>query len=330
MNPPLPAPVAVVPALPFLALAGPTGVGKSAVALALAPRLNAEIVAADSMQVYRGFMIGTGKPARAERAAVPHHGLDLAEPEAGFDVAAFRAAAAAACVAIRARGRLPLVVAGTGLYLRALRQGLCEAPAPDPAVRRRLEAAARRLGVPALHARLTRADPEAAARLSVNDRVRVVRALEVLEQTGVPLSRLQARHRDRQGPPAGLVIGLARERADLTRRIDARAEAMVAAGLEGEVRGLLTAGYGESRPMRGLGYRHFAAVVRGERSAPEAIRLMQRDTRRYAKRQLTWFRKEPGILWLRLAPDEPAATTAERVLTLLREQAQGETAPWSA
>ncbi|MBI2081075.1 MAG: tRNA (adenosine(37)-N6)-dimethylallyltransferase MiaA [candidate division NC10 bacterium] len=313
-----------------MALAGPTGVGKSAVALALAPRLNAEIVVADSMQVYRGFTVGTGKPAPADRAAVPHHGLDLVPPEAGFDAAAFRAAAAAACAGIRARGRLPLVVAGTGLYLRALRQGLCEAPAPDPAVRRGLEAEARRLGTAALHARLRATDPEAAARLSVNDRVRVVRALEVFEQTGIPLSRLQAHHRDREGPPAGLVIGLTRAREDLTRRIDARVQAMAAAGLEGEVRGLLAAGGGATRPMRGLGYRHFAAVIRGEKTAGEAVRLMQRDTRRYAKRQLTWLRKEPGVLWLRLAPDEPAAVTAERILALLREQAQGETAPWSA
>lgn len=330
MNPTPRASPPAVPTLAFLALAGPTGVGKSAVALALAPLLNVEILVADSMQVYRGFTLGTGKPVPAELAAVPHHGLDLVEPQAGFDAAAFRAAAAAACAAIRARGRLPLVVAGTGLYLRALRQGLCEAPAPDPAVRRRLEADARRLGAAALHARLKAADPQAAARLSLNDRVRVVRALEVFEQTGVPLSRLQARHRDREGPPAGLVIGLTRERADLTRRIDARVQAMVAAGLEGEVRRLLAAGCGETRPMQGLGYRHFAAVVRGEKTAADAVRLMQRDTRRYAKRQLTWLRKEPRVLWLRLAADEPAATTAEQIVGLLREQVQGETTPWSA
>lgn len=330
MTPALRPSAAALPSLAFLALAGPTGVGKTAVALALAPRLDAEILVADSMQVYRGFTVGTGKPAPAERAAVPHHGLDLAEPDAGFDVAAFRAGAAAALAAIRARGHLPLVVAGTGLYLRALRQGLCEAPAPDPAVRRRLEAEARRLGVPALHARLKAADPEAAARLSVNDRVRVVRALEVFEQTGVPLSRLQAQHRERQGPPAGLVIGLTRERADLTRRIEARALAMVASGLEAEVRALLAQGYGGSRPMRGLGYRHFLPVVRGERTAAEAIHLMERDTRRYAKRQLTWFRKEPGIVWLRLAPEERPARTAERILALLADRAAGEAAPWSA
>lgn len=330
MSPTLRPSPAAVPTRAFLALGGPTGVGKSAVALALAPRLNAEIVVADSMQVYRGFTIGTGKPTAAERAAVAHHGLDLAEPGAGFDVAAFRAAAAAACAAIRARGRLPLVVAGTGLYLRALRQGLCQAPAPDPAVRRRLEAEARRLGAGALHARLKAADPEAAARLSVNDRVRAVRALEVFEQTGVPLSRLQAQHRDRQGPPAGLVIGLTRDRADLTRRIDARVQAMVAAGLDGEVRGLLEAGCGDTQPMRGLGYRHFLPVVRGEKAAADAVRLMQRDTRRYAKRQLTWLRKEPGLLWLRLAPEEPPAATAERILALLADRAAEETAPWSA
>lgn len=327
--PPVP-PIAADPALPFLALAGPTGVGKSAVALALAPRLNAEIVVADSMQVYRGFTIGTGKPTAAECAAVAHHGLDLAEPHAGFDAAAFRAAAAAACAAIRARGRLPLVVAGTGLYLRALRQGLCGAPPSNPSLRRRLQAEEQCLGIPALHARLKEADPAAAARLSPNDRIRVVRALEVLEETGVPLSRLQADHRRTRGAAAGLVVGLTRDRGDLYRRIESRVQAMVAGGLEAEVRALLARGYGGTRPMGALGYRHFLPVVRGERTAQEAIRLMQRDTRRYAKRQLTWFRKEPGIAWLRLAPEEPPAATAERILALLADRAAGERASWSA
>ena len=318
------------PALPFLALAGPTGVGKSAVALALAPLLQAEIVVADSMQVYRGFIIGTGKPTAAERAAVAHHGLDLVEPPAGFDAAAFRGAAAAACAAIRARGGLPLLVAGTGLYLRALRQGLCGAPPPNPSLRRRLQDEAHRLGIPALYGRLKAADPEAAARLSPNDRIRVLRALEVLEQTGVSLSQLQADHRRTRGAAVGLVVGLTRERRDLYRRIETRVQAMVGGGLEAELRALMARGYGFTRPMGGLGYRHFLPVVRGERTAQEALRLMQRDTRRYAKRQLTWFRKEPGIVWLRLAPEEPPAATAERILALLAERAGEETAPWSA
>ncbi|MCI0370722.1 MAG: tRNA (adenosine(37)-N6)-dimethylallyltransferase MiaA [candidate division NC10 bacterium] len=299
-------------------------------ALALAPRMNAEILVADSMQVYRGFSTGTGKPTTAEQAAIPHHGLDLVEPGAGFDAAAFRAAAVSACGAIRARGHLPLVVAGTGLYLRALRQGLCEAPAPDPALRLRLRAEARRLGAAGLHARLKGADPQAAARLSPNDRTRVLRALEVLEQTGVPLSRLQKEHRRTRGAPAGLVVGVTRDRGDLYRRIEARIQAMVAGGLEEEVRVLLARGYEGTSPMRGLGYRHFVPVVRGERTPAEAVRLMQRDTRRYAKRQLTWFRKEPGIVWLALAPEESPATTAERVVALLADRAKEEAAPWSA
>ncbi|MGH7407119.1 MAG: tRNA (adenosine(37)-N6)-dimethylallyltransferase MiaA [Candidatus Methylomirabilales bacterium] len=330
MNVPSAPPTRIPPTLPFLALAGPTGVGKSAVALGLGPLLHAEIVAADSMQVTRGFTIGTGKPTAAERAAVPHHGLDLVEPHARFDAGAFRAAAASASAAIRARGHLPLVVAGTGLYLRALRQGLCDTPAPDSGLRRRLLAEAGSLGIPALHARLREADPEAAARLSPTDRGRVVRALEVLEQTGVPLSRLQEEHRRTRGAPAGLVVGLTRDREDLYARIEARVQAMVADGLEAEVRALLARGYGGTRPMRGLGYRHFVPVVRGERTAQEAVLLMQRDTRRYAKRQLTWFRKEPGLRWLHLAPEETPARTAERVLALLADRAEDEAVPWSA
>jgi tRNA dimethylallyltransferase len=283
--------------LPLLVIAGPTGVGKTATAVALAERWPLEVVSADSRQVYRGMDAATGKPTAAERRAVPHHLVDVAEPDDVYHAARFARDARVAIEGIRARDRLPVVVGGTGLYIRALVRGFDPAPPADPAFRRELEALAAREGPVALHARLAREAPSLAQRLHPNDRVRLVRALELV-RAGSPVG--DARVRWQGAADFDLVaVGLTLERAELGRRLRARAAAMVAAGLEAEVGTLLARGWDPSLPaMCGIGYRDFVEVVRGTLGRDEALRRMQRDTVRYAKRQWTWFAREPGLQWL--------------------------------
>ena len=299
---------------PLLVIAGPTGVGKTAVALALAQRLPIEVISADSRQVYRGMDVATGKPSAADRAAAVHHLIDVVDPDERYHAARFAADATAAIGAIRRRGRLPVIVGGTGLYIRALLRGLDPAPPADPEFRRELASIAAAEGRPALHARLAQASPATAQRLHPNDAVRVVRALELL-RAGSPVG--EARTRWRQEPALGdvLYIGLTMARRSLVQRLEARAAAMVAAGLAREVRGLLDRGYGPELPaMQSIGYREFARVLAGTLDEAEALRLMQRDTARYAKRQWTWFAREPAIEWIdggRAASPEAVAATIE-------------------
>lgn len=302
---------------PLLVIAGPTGVGKTAVAVALAARIPIEVVSADSRQVYRGMDIGTAKPTWEERAAVAHHLIDVADPDDRYHAARFARDARAAIDAIRSRGRLPVVVGGTGLYIRALVRGLDPAPPADPAFRRELYALA---GVEAgaLHERLAREAPALARRLHPNDHVRLVRALEMV-RAGAAVGEDQRRWRD--APEAlddVLHVGLTLSRDVLVTRLRARALAMFDGGLVDEVRSLLARGYDPSLPaMQGIGYREVVLVLRGEIDEAEALRRMQRDTARYAKRQWTWFAREPGIQWLDLAlcggPDGVAALLAQRV-----------------
>jgi tRNA dimethylallyltransferase len=276
-------------------IAGPTGVGKTATAVALARRLPIEVVSADSRQVYRGMDVATGKPTLAERAAVRHHGIDIVDPDDRYNAARFRADALRALGEARARGRLPVVVGGTGLYVRALLRGLDPAPAADPAFRAELQALAAERGRAALHERLGREAPAAAARLHPHDSVRVIRALE-LARAGWADPRAW---RERGTAPATLYVGLTMDRERLAARLRARCGAMVAAGLAAEVERLLDQGYDETLPaLHGIGYREFARVVRGRMAEAEALRAMQRDTLRYARRQLTWFRREPDIEWI--------------------------------
>jgi tRNA dimethylallyltransferase len=307
-------------AAPLLCVVGPTASGKSALALRLAERWGAEIVSCDSAQVYRGMDVGTAKPAPAERARVAHHLLDLADPETPMDAARWAAAADAAIAAIRARGARVIVCGGTGLWLRALLEGLVPAPATDPAVRARLAARARAEGVEALHGELARRDPPAAARLAPTDRQRVLRALEHLEQAGPAapaLSALWEAHRAaRAGAPprhAAALLLLDPPRDELYARIDARVGAMLAAGLQEEVRALAERArrLGVARGALGtvLGYRQLLRHLDGTLPRDEAVRLIRRDTRRYAKRQLTWFRKVPGVR--AVPPADPDAVAAE-------------------
>ncbi|XXF81372.1 tRNA (adenosine(37)-N6)-dimethylallyltransferase MiaA [Myxococcaceae bacterium GXIMD 01537] len=284
---------------PFLTvIAGPTASGKTALAVELARRAGGEIVNADSQQVYRLFDIGTAKPSPEELAAVPHHLLSFVDPMETFSAAAYQRSADAAIADIAARGRPVFVVGGTGLYLRVLLHGVVEAPGAAPELRASLEALAAAEGREAVHRRLAEVDPETAARLSPNDLVRVVRALEIHAQTGVTASEFRRAHAfapDRY--PFRLYV-LEPPREALYQAINARTEAMFSRGLVEETRELLALGHADAAPMRSVGYVQARAVVEGRMTPTEAIQDTAQETRRYAKRQLTWFRKEPGAVFV--------------------------------
>ena len=277
---------------------GPTAVGKSRMAVDLALRFGGEVISGDSVQVYRGFDIGTDKPAPAARRGIPHHLIDIVEPDVQFTAADFVREALAAAAAVAARGRLPIIAGGTGLYLKALIDGLFPGPGRDPAVRAALEAEARAGGLDALYRKLEMIDPEYARVARSRDRIRIVRALEVYAVTGRPLSE---HFRRTESPLKGrpvLRLGLRLDRETLNRRIDARVDRMFERGLVEEVRGLLARGVPEAAPpFRALGYRHVLRHLRGELGLEETAALTKLDTRHYAKRQMTWFRKMDGVAW---------------------------------
>jgi len=303
-----------------VAIVGPTAAGKSEIALALAAEVGGEIVSADSRQVYRYLDIGTAKPSPAERASVPHHLLDVVDPDAAFDAARYRELAHTAVEAIQARGRPAIICGGTGLYLRVLLRGLFRGPARSPALRARLHALEERDGPGTLHRLLTATDPAAAAHLHRHDLLRVVRALEVFELTGRPISAWQAEHRFGDRGVRALVLGCARSREDLAMRIEARCRAMLAAGLLDEIRDLWARGYGpELPPLQSVGYREMGAYLRDECDRASAFDAFVRATRRLAKRQRAWFGAEPAILWFH--PDR------ERTVLLTRAAACLER-PW--
>jgi len=280
-------------------IVGPTGAGKSALAMTIAERSNCEIVNADSRQFYRGMDLGTAKPSAEDRRRVPHHLIDVRDPDESLDVAEFAQLARAAIENIAARGRNPLVVGGSGLYLRVIRGGIFRGPAASPEIRDRLAKIAAEQGVPYLHQRLRELDPDAANRIGVNDLYRIVRALEVFELTGETISTHQHRHRFADLGYDTLTIGIEVERKKLYQAIDARFDAMVAAGLVEEVRALIQAGYSpEKPPLSTIGYKQIAAYLRGELTLADATALAKQESRHLAKRQLTWFRREQEIVWL--------------------------------
>ncbi len=278
-------------------LAGPTAVGKTAAALELAEAVGAEIVNADSMQVYRELDIGTAKPTPAERARVRHHLVDVAAPDAPYDAARYAQEARAVIADLHRRRVRPLVVGGTGLYIKALLGGLFRQGGSVQEVRRRLAQELADRGLTGLRERLASLDPATARRLAPGDTYRILRALEVVEATGRPLSALHAAHRFQDRPYEAMILGLVLPREELYRRIDDRVEAMLAAGWLEEVRGLLKRYPPEIKPLKALGYRHLVAVLQGRLSLSEAVGQIQRETRRYAKRQLTWFRADPEMHW---------------------------------
>jgi tRNA dimethylallyltransferase len=291
---------------PLIVVAGPTASGKTALALHLAETLNGEIVSCDSVAVYRLMEIGTAKPSAEERARVPHHGLDLYWPDEACTAGDYARHARAALAGIRERGRVPIVSGGTGLYLRALIDGLAPAPQRDEALRERLRDRAAREGSSWLHRVLQRLDPTAAASIHTNDTPKIIRSLEVTLAARVPQSaQWQAGREPLQGYRV-VQLGLAPPRALLYDRINGRAAAMFQRGLVTET-GLLRARFGDDcRALTSLGYAQASAVLRGDFSVEQAIVAAQQGHRNYAKRQGTWFRREPAMQWLAGFGDDAA------------------------
>lgn len=289
-------------------LAGPTAVGKSAVALALAELLGGEIISVDSMQVYRGLDIGTAKPSPAERARVPHHLLDVVELTEAFDAAKFVRLATAAVKDIQGRGRVPVFCGGTGLYFKAWLHGLGAAPPADPQVRAELEA----VPLPELLVELQRRDPVTFGRIDRRNPRRVIRALEVIRLTGQPFSAQRADWNPHPAPRATEpVFVLTREPTDLRARIEARVDAMFAAGLVEETRRLLAHGLERNPTARqAIGCRQVVEHLRGERGLAETVALVKTKTWQFARRQGTWFRRQLPVEWVPLAADTDPADTA--------------------
>ena len=309
------------PELPkIVIICGPTGVGKTEFAIRLAQRFGGQIVGADSMQIYRRMDIGTAKPTTEEQASVCHHMVDIVDPDEPFDAAEYGQRAGAVIQGLIAQDRTPFVVGGTGLYIKALVFGLFQARTAEPEARRRLKAQLAQEGPAGLHARLTRLDPQAATRIHRNDAYRILRALEVFECTGRPISDHHGSHGFAQFRYQTLTIGLTLPREQLYARIDQRVEAMLAAGLLEEVRGLLTSGYDPGlKSMQALGYRHMADYLQGRLTWEETLRILKRDHRRYAKRQFTWFNAVAGIRWM--LPDQVDDAVAMVATFLLRTPA---------
>lgn len=299
-------------------LVGPTASGKTAVGVEVALRIGAEILSLDSMSVYRGMDVGTAKPSPAERARVAHHLLDIAEPHEAFSTGRYVAAAEAAIADLSARGKRPFFVGGTALYLKALTEGLFSGPAANWALRNRLIAEAEAKGAPALHRRLQDVDPAAASRIHPNDLRRIVRALEVHEATGRPISEQQTQF----GSPSPrfdcVLAGIRRDRGELYDRINRRVDAMFAQGLVEEVRALLARPGGISHAAaQFVGYREVIAHLRGELSLGDAIERVKARTRQFAKRQGTWFRSFPQIRWVEARPCDRPEDLADRVVAAL-------------
>jgi len=279
-------------------ICGPTATGKTSAAIELAGTVSGEIIGVDSMQVYRYMDIGTAKPTADEQACVPHHMIDVVDPDEHFDARKYAEMAHEIIMELFTRGITPLVVGGTGLYIKALVHGLFEADPTDHNIRRRLKEKAEALGTDFLHKRLNRCDPDTASRIHPHDTYRIIRALEVYELTGKTISDHHRTHRFQDRPFRVLKIGLDLDRDLLYDRINLRVDAMIEAGLIDEVKGLLGKGYLPNlKSMQSIGYRHLVDFIEKRLSWDEALRTLKRDTRRYAKRQLTWFNADPEVVW---------------------------------
>lgn len=305
-----------------LVITGPTGAGKTKIALSLAKKVRTEIISADSRQIYKGMDIGTDKVSEDIRKEIPHHLIDVALPSEVFTVADFKERAEKIIEKLLEEGKLPLVCGGTGLYIKALTCGIFKGPGRDERLREKLKEKARKEGLSFLYRELKRIDPVAAERIHPHDEVRIIRALEVFYKTGMPISYHQ---QEKTFAPSWQVIKVGicwRDRKTLYQVIEKRVDRMVEKGLVGEVRRLLEEGYREDLPsMQAIGYRQMVKYIKGEISLEEAVRLIKRDTKRFAKRQFTWFRKEKDIIWLERENFSSVDDVAEKIVSILLEKA---------
>jgi tRNA dimethylallyltransferase len=300
----------------IVVLCGPTAVGKTSVAIETARHFGGEIISADSMQIYRHMDIGTAKPSSKERRMIFHHLIDIVDPDEPFDAAKFAREAGKIIAHLDNEKKTAFVAGGTGLYIKALVHGLFEGKPSNPAIRSRLKLELARSGPDFLYTKLAAVDPASAQKHHPNDTHRVIRALEVFEISGKPMSAWQKDHGFSDRPYQALKIGLTMDREKLYRRIDTRVDAMIEAGLQDEVATLLEKGYpNRLKSMQSIGYRHMADHVEGRLPFDEAVRTLKRDTRRYAKRQFTWFKKDPSIIWIN--PDN-IAVIIEQVRLFLK------------
>lgn len=305
----------------LLVIVGPTAVGKTEISIRLAKQLNGEIISADSMQIYRGMDIGTAKPSKEEQAGVPHHMLDIVDPGQSFSVADFQTQARQKIKDIAARGRLPILAGGTGLYVRAVIDPYNFIPAnTDWGLRDQLRRKTEEAGLPALHKWLSEVDPIAAERIHTNDERRIIRALEVYQTTGQPLSFWE--QQTEQRPLYDLImIGLNRPRTELYERVNQRVDSMLEQGLLAEAQNLLAQGMDESFiASQAIGYKEFFAYLQGKESLAEAMEKLKRGTRRYAKRQLTWFRADQRVHWLQVGENRAAVELVNEILKIVAER----------
>ncbi|MDP2807323.1 MAG: tRNA (adenosine(37)-N6)-dimethylallyltransferase MiaA [bacterium] len=297
-----------------LALAGPTAVGKTAVGLVLAQKLKAHVISADSRQIYKYLEIGTAKPTADELAKAPHHMVGILTPDLPYSAAAFAAEARRVMDELDEISQTYIIVGGSGLYLKALTEGLVDIPAADPTIRQELKEFSQAKGNQALLQRLAECDPETAQRLSANDEVRIIRALEIFMLTGKPLSLWFQEKRQGDNRNYKLIV-MDLDRKTLYQRIEARVDGMMAQGLLDEVKNLMERGYGPDSPgMQTVGYQELMAHLSGKTDMAEAIRLIKRNTRHYAKRQLTWFRKMNYQQWITCLPEDNPEDIVNKIL----------------
>lgn len=300
----------------IITICGPTGIGKTGFAIALAKAFNGEIIGADSMQIYKYMDIGTAKPDAAELAQAPHHLVDFLDPSQDFDAGQYAQLAGQKINEITRKGRIPIIAGGTGLYIRALLYGLFRSRPVCENTLARLTREAQEKGSAYLYHKLCACDPAAAQKIHPHDNFRIIRALEVFQTTGTPISLMQKEHNFASPRYQSLTMGLFMDRKPLYERINLRVDAMIRKGLLTEVTDLVRKGYSfDLKSMQSIGYRHMGAVLKKEHDFDQAVFLLKRDTRRYAKRQFTWFKKEPGIIWLKPAQLSWAKTLVKEFLT---------------